>query len=241
MQCVYCQNFQISLNNKNNSSSFSEENTITTITNLLDSGCPALGFVSPSHCIVQMADIIKKVNEKGYKPVVIYNSNGYDKVDTLGMIEKLVDVYLPDFKYADDDLAFKLSGIRDYSSTAVKAISEMITQKGAGLELNENEVAIKGIIIRHLVLPHFIENSKRVLQLIADNFGNEVHISLMSQYYPTTQVKDISELNYTLDSGLFDEVIDFMDNLGFENGWIQELDSKDNYRPDFSKEHPFEN
>jgi len=241
MQCLYCQNYQISKNCVKINLHYTEENAVKEVCKILESGCHALGFVSPSHCIVQMIDIIKKVNKNGYNPVVVYNSNAYDKVDTLKIIEKKVDVYLPDFKYADDNLAYKLSGVKNYTQTAVKAIKEMIRQKGTGLELNDNGIASKGIIIRHLVLPHYIENSRKVLQIIADNFGNKVHISLMSQYYPTFQVKDNQTLNKKIESESFDELVDYLYDLGFENGWVQEIDSTNNYIPDFEKEHPFEN
>ena len=240
MQCKYCQNFQISDKFSKINTTLSDEDVIKKICDLLDSGCHALGFVSPSHCIVQMVDIINKVNNKGYKPVVVYNSNAYDKVETLAMIESLVDIYLPDFKYANDNLAYSLSGVKNYTQTALNAIGEMIRQKNTILNLNENEIATKGVILRHLVLPNFTSNSKKVLLLIAENFGNKVQISLMSQYYPTPQVKNISEINRYVEKKAYDEVVDYLDYLGFENGWVQEIVSNHNYRPDFDHEHPFE-
>ena len=240
MQCVYCQNYQISNNCTKINTSFSEESILKQICSLLDSGCHAIGFVSPSHAVVQMVEIINKINKQGFNPVVVYNSNGYDKVETLKKIEPFVNIYLPDFKYSDDNLAYKLSGINNYTQTAVNAIREMIKQKGASLEINRKGLAIKGIIIRHLILPHFIENSKKVLQMIADNFGNEVHISLMSQYNPIPQVKENKELNKVINKKNYDEIVDYLTDLGFENGWIQEIDSIHNYNPDFNRKNPFE-
>ena len=241
MQCVYCQNFQISKNCTSLNSQYTDKKAIGEICQLLDSGCHALGFVSPSHCIVQMSEIIEKVNIKGFYPVVVYNSNAYDKVETLKMLEKCVDLYLPDFKYADDNLAYQLSGVKNYTLTALKAIEEMIRQKNEILELNDMGLASKGVIIRHLVLPNFIGNSKKVLQTIADKFGNNIHISLMSQYFPTPQVMKNNELNSFIDADAYNEIVDFLCDLGFENGFIQEIDSINNYRPDFDKTHPFEN
>jgi len=240
MQCVYCQNYQISKNCVEINSYYTEKKAVKEICNLLDYGCHALGFVSPSHCIIQMIDIINNVKKNGYNPIVVYNSNAYDKVETLTDVKNVVDVYLPDFKYADDNLAYRLSGVRNYTQTAVEAIKEMISQKSTALELNDKGYASKGIIVRHLILPDFIENSKKVLQTIADNFGNDLHISLMSQYYPTPQVKNNKELNNVIEAQCYNEVVDYLCDLGFENGWIQEIDSIHNYNPDFSKNHPFE-
>jgi len=240
MQCSYCQNYQISNKFSKLISSLRDEDVIKKICDLLDSGCHAVGFVSPSHCIIQMVDIIKKINNKGYKPTIVYNTNAYDKVETLKMIEDYVDIYLPDFKYANDNLAYTLSGVKNYVETALNAIGEMIHQKGTLLELNEAEIATKGVIIRHLVLPHCTSNSKKVLQLIAENFGNKLPISLMSQYYPNPQVKNISEINSFVEPKAYNEVVAYLDYLRFENGWVQEIDSNHTYRPDFDRKHPFE-
>ncbi len=240
MQCVYCQNYQISCNKSSIVVQNQEQDVIDKICNLLDSGCHALGFVSPSHCVIQMLDMIKKLHQRKYFPVIIYNTNGYDKTSTLKSLYSLIDVYLPDFKYADDVLAYKYSKVKNYTQTAIHAISEMINQTGVVLQINNKGEASKGVIIRHLVLPGYIENSLNVLRLIAENFGNKVHVSLMSQYYPTIHVKNDCNLNRTLTDKEYDRVVDKLYKLGFENGWVQDISSSNHYVPDFRRANPFD-
>jgi len=239
MQCLFCQNYQISNNNSPASTLLDDEQLIEAIQKLLDSGCHALGFVSPSHCVVQMIEIVKMLHQKKYKPIIVYNTNAYDKVSTLKMLNPLIDIYLPDFKYADDEVAFKYSGVKNYTQTALAAIKEMIEQRGDTLKLNKNHEAISGLIIRNLVLPGLIENSIKVLRLIAENFGTNIHISLMSQYYPAVQQCRYNELNRTLTENEYRKVVDYLDFLGFDNGWVQDISSSNNYVPDFSNDKPF--
>lgn len=240
MQCLYCQNYQISLNANIAETAFTENETIRKIESLLKYGCHTLGFVSPSHVVPQMLDIIKKIKAKGLNPIVVYNTNAYDKTETLLLVKDGVDVYLPDFKYADDTLAFELSGIINYTQTALSAVKEMLTQKGAELKINNRGEALKGVIIRHLVLPGYISNSIEVLKLINKHFGNQVYVSLMAQYAPNKCVANHPVLCNTLDEKSYNSVVNCLDDLGFENGWVQNPDSSTCYNPDFDKTHPFE-
>lgn len=241
MQCVYCQNYQIS---GNNDLSFNKEFTIDEIVKEIKKYIPSktnyLGFVSPSHQFHQTIEIIEKLNSEGITPTTVYNTNCYDSLENLKTYGKYFDVYLPDFKYADNNLSKEYSDTPDYFEVAKEAIKEMYNQKGSDLVLNEDETIKSGLIIRHLVLPGNIENSKKVLKFIAEELSTDISISLMSQYNPTLNVKDFSPLNRTLSQGEYYEVIDELDELGFDFGWMQELDSSENYNPDFEQSHPFE-
>ncbi|MFA7124185.1 MAG: radical SAM protein, partial [Candidatus Delongbacteria bacterium] len=240
MQCVYCQNFQISDNKfAANSYEMTLETAVNKIIDILDKGIPALGFVSPSHQIPQMLSIIEELHKRSYKPIIVYNSNGYDKVETLKELEGIVDVYLPDFKYCDSVLSKELSDAPDYPATALKAIKEMYRQKGSLLITNDSGYAESGLIIRHLILPGLAQNSIRLLGTITKEVSPEVHISLMSQYFPPKTLSP-SYLNYKITEEEYRLVTDEMERLGLYNGWLQEYDSQNNYRPDFNKEHPFE-
>ena len=241
LQCVYCQNYQISRNSipaKN--FLIGEDELIKSITDILDKGIDSLGFVSPSHFVPQVIQIIKKLNEKGYFPIIIYNSNGYDSIESLRQLESYVDVYLPDFKYAFSEIAKKYSKAADYPDVAFAAIKEMYRQKGSHLFLNSKGYAESGIIIRHLILPNNVENSIEVLRFIANEISSDIHISLMSQYYPTFKAFDYPEISRTLSKKEYDTVKKEAEKLGLANGWFQEMESNEYYKPDFDNVKPFE-
>ncbi|MCX6307075.1 MAG: radical SAM protein [Bacteroidetes bacterium] len=241
LQCIYCQNHQIS-SNRLTCASYRLElpEIIGQITAILDQGVNRVGFVSPSHFIPQMKVIISIILSMGYKPVWVYNSNGYDKPETLVTLEGLIDVYLPDFKYMDPELARQFSGARDYPVYAAQALREMYRQKGAVMHTDENQDAVSGIIVRHLVLPGLVENSLGVLRFLAEEISPRIHVSLMAQYYPTKQVAKHSQLSRGVTEQEYRQVTEEMEKLGMYNGWIQEFESSEFYRPDFNQAHPFE-
>ena len=241
LQCVYCQNFQISRNKFNiPEKEYTLNEIIDDIQKCLEAGCKAVGFVSPSHFIPQMKIIINTLHNMNIYPVIVYNSNGYDKLDTIKSLEGMIDVYLPDFKYMDNELAKKYSDAIDYPEVATRAIKEMYRQMGSSLFLNEDAYAEKGLIIRHLVLPNCIENSISVLKYISEEISPLIHISLMSQYYPIKEVMDNNSLNRKLSEKEYERVLDALDSFGFYRGWVQELESSHIFRPDFNKDNPFE-
>lgn len=241
MQCIYCQNQEISKNSGTSSFRIITLNEVVEeICHCLDQGCKAVGFVSPSHMVPQMLQIINALHEKGRLPILVYNSNGYDKVEVLKELEGVIDVYLPDFKYADATLAHDLSETGDYVDFARLALREMYRQKGSPLHLDDSGQAISGLIVRHLVLPGYIENSKKVLEFIAHELSPGVHLSLMSQYHPMPHVSHHPSLGRLLMPEEYDEILGEMERLGLVKGWIQELDSSTHYLPDFSHSHPFE-
>ncbi len=240
LQCIYCQNHQISQNSLS-SPILSLEEATSTICAFLETGIRSLGFVSPSHQIPQMLRIISAVRERGYNPVIVYNTNSYDKVETLRDMAPWVDIYLADMKYADEKMGRQLSGVKGYPHIAMKALQEMVRQKGTTLQLDEQGIAVSGVIIRHLVLPGYVENSIGVLNEMATQVNTKITVSLMAQYYPAFKARKRPPLNRRLYTFEYQKVVDHLDQLGFENGWIQALESSDNYQPDFEKGDPFNN
>ena len=239
LSCLYCQNYQISCN-RNAQSQFQMqlEDVVESIINILDQGCHAVGFVSPSHFIPHVKAIIEALRLQNRNPVFVYNTNGYDKVEEICALEPYIDVYLPDYKYSDNNLARKFSKVNDYQQTAFDAIKEMYRQKGSTLLMHEKGYIEKGLIIRHLVLPGFIENSVKALNDIAD-ISTSIAISLMAQYFPTPAVKNHPELGRTISHNEYERVKSELESLGFYKGWVQELASSDFYLPDFEMDKPF--
>ena len=265
MQCIYCQNWEISCCGTEGTA-MSLDEVCETIIELLPHSENNLGFVSPSHCVLQMVSIVKELRSRGHHPTIIYNTNGYDLPETIRSLEGMVDVWLPDFKYSDDSLARELSQAPDYSRFALESLKAMVHQAGTTLHTDDRGIARRGIIIRHLVLPGFTENSTGVLKLIAEHISPNLHVSLMSQYYPPDNIlldnpkSQIANLSLRLRSRLnpvhavsgrkslhrsitrseYETVLETFHALGFTRGWVQEFDSHLSYRPDFSKKHPFE-
>ena len=241
LQCIYCQNHQISGNSDSRGETeIPLESLINQITGHLDRGITHVGFVSPSHVVPQVLTIIQRIESLGYKPVWVYNTNGYDLPETIRSLDGIIDVYLPDLKYLDEEMSGRFSGAKNYPEFAKKSLREMYRQKGSALHLNDDEMAVSGIIIRHLVLPGFVENSLRVVRFIAEELSPRIHVSLMSQYYPTTNVKEHRQLGRGINNSEYQVVVDEMERLGIYRGWIQEFASSDFYRPDFNLDHPFE-
>jgi putative pyruvate formate lyase activating enzyme len=213
---------------------------IDNIITILDQGIRAVGFVSPSHVVPQVKEIISELRRQGRNPVFVYNTNAYEKAETIRSLESFIDVFLPDFKYMDASLAARLSDAPGYPEIALSAIREMYRQKGSVVITDDEGQAQSGLIIRHLVLPGYTDNSLSVLRTIAGEISTGVAVSLMSQYYPTPYVQNRQDLNRCLYPEEYQQVVSYMESLGFRKGYIQEMDSVSHYRPDFSKNHPFE-
>lgn len=239
LRCIYCQNYEIS-RPRFNSGNFTFGEAVSEITGIIRGGIKAIGFVSPSHMIPQMRALIRAVRESGLKPITIYNTNSYDCPKVIDENEGLIDVYLPDFKYVTPVTAKQYSDAADYPDAALKALRKMYYQKGSVLHTDEQGRAENGMLIRHLVLPGHSEESKAVLKTIAEELSPGVNLSLMSQYYPVPGVKDHTILNRKLYKNEYESVVAAMNSLGFRNGWIQDMSSHLNYRPDFNRNHPFE-
>lgn len=239
LSCIYCQNYQISCGRGEVSGqAMPLSDLIGTIARILDKGCHAVGFVSPSHHIPHVKIVIEALRLRGYAPVFVYNTNGYDSVDEIRALETYIDIYLPDYKYSDNHLARKLSKVADYQQTALAAIKEMYRQKGSALMMHDDGYAEKGLIIRHLVLPGYIENSLNALRDLSD-ISTSVSVSLMAQYWPIPAMLKHPELGRTLSAVEYETVKTELETLGFYKGWVQELESNTHYRPDFDMNTPF--
>jgi putative pyruvate formate lyase activating enzyme len=241
LHCIYCQNHEISQpGSVIRSTEMELEPVLDQIVQILSKGIPAVGFVSPSHVVPQVKAIIKGLNSRGLRPITVYNTNSYDKPETIRSLSGLIDVYLPDYKYVTREIASEYSDASDYPVLAQKAIKEMYYQKGSTLSINDNDLAENGLLVRHLVLPGHVQESISVLRSLAEELSPGVHLSIMSQYHPTTQVRNHSVLNRPIYKAEYEAVIEAMEDLGFRNGWVQDIESNLSYRPDFSKENPFE-
>ena len=240
LRCRYCQNVQISRNETVvKHGDWSLARVVERICAILGTGVERLGFVSPSHMVPQMVAIIEALHRQGCHPLVVYNSNGYDRVETLRDLEHLVDIYLPDCKYSDPHLAAQWSGAGDYPAVAAAALKEMYRQKGHLLHLDDDGLAVRGMIVRHLVLPGAVTNSLGVLRFLAESLSPRITLSLMSQYQPIAEVADMESLGRNLFPGEYAQVVAEMERLGFENGWVQEFASAAHYNPDFDADSPF--
>jgi putative pyruvate formate lyase activating enzyme len=240
LRCRFCQNHQISRNeNAIRGENWPLFQVVEAITAILATGVNRLGFVSPAHMVPQMVAIIKELRRRGIHPVIVYNTNGYDRVETLRALEDWVDVYLPDYKYSDPVLAGELSGACDYPKVAAAALVEMYRQKGNILHLDDEGMAERGLIVRHLVLPGAVDNSMQALRFLATTLSPRISLSLMSQYQPTSAVADLTPFNRRILPKEYAQVVAEMERLGFTNGWTQEFASADYYNPDFDQDTPF--
>ena len=236
LQCIYCQNYRIS-RNESMAEKFrmSLSDALERIETILDRGARGVGFVSPSHCIPVMKDIIAGLKKRGRDETYVFNTSAYDRVKTIVELEGEINLYLPDLKYQDEELAEEYSGATDYPSIAREVLKEIFRQKGSELILNPDGTIRSGMIIRHLVLPGAVENSRRCLRFVARELSPDIHISLMAQYHPPPSVRNHPILGRTLLKEEYDTVLDEMSRLNFHRGWIQELESHHNYLPDFDR------
>ena len=183
--------------------------------------------------------IVEGLHQRGLFPTVVYNSNGYDDIETLRRLAPYVDIYLPDYKYSDPRLAARYSNAADYPAVAGRAIRECYDQKGSSLPTDDDGMAFRGLIVRHMVLPGQVRNSIGCLRWLADNVSTNIHVSLMAQYYPPEGLALPDELNRRLAADEYAAVVDAFYDLGFHRGWVQQLDAADNYKPHFDNETHF--
>lgn len=231
LSCVFCQNYKISQLGLGHEISIDELANIFLDQQKSDAG--NINLVTPTMYVPQIIEAIKIAKSNGLKIPIIYNSNGYENVETIRLLKDYIDVYLPDLKYFDNDLAKKYSGINNYFENASKAILEMYFQVGLPV-FDENRLIKKGLIIRHLVLPNHIDNSKKVLLWIKENLPQDVYVSLMAQYFPTYKAKSIEDLNRKLSKEEFEEIKNYLEKLDIHNGYFQELgEHEEEYVPDF--------
>lgn len=249
LQCIYCQNYEISHREVNHRHIFYQgiDAVVEKISEVLPTTENIIGLVSATHYAHQIPILVEALHRRGLYPTVVYNCGGYESVETLRMLAPYIDIYLPDYKYSDTRLATRYSQAADYPERAQAALQEMYRQKGSALRIDDTGVAFGGIIIRHLVLPGSINNTKRCIEWIAENLSTAVHISLMAQYFPTekvirsTHLDAESPLRRTLTAAEYEEAVTYLRQMGFYRGWVQPLESADNYHPHFDFEDPFGN
>ncbi len=232
--CIYCQNYNIA-NNKIGKI-ISIERLAEIFLELQEELANNINLVTPSHYILQIIEALDIARKKGFQLPVVYNSSGYEKVESLALLENYIDVYLPDFKYYDSGPATKYSNCPDYFTYASKAIKEMVRQVGTPV-FNTKGVLEKGVIVRHLCLPGYLEDSKKIIKYLYETFGGTIYISIMNQYTPLKNVEDFPEINRTITEDEYNELIDYAIELGVENGFIQEGDTaSESFIPQFDEE-----
>src|SRR6476660_5459917 len=226
LRCVYCQNYQISQTWKEQKKNeITHERLAEMMLELQARGCHNIGFVSPTHFAPQMARAILIAAENGLRLPIVYNTNAYDSVEVLRLLDGIVDVYLPDLKYAEDEAGYLYSKVPRYRETSRAALKEMFRQTGEELIYDENGLLRRGLVIRLLVLPNDIGGLRESLEWIRDELSPRVAISLMAQYYPTNVAG--TNPRYTLLSRRISEsewlrALSALEELGFAEGWIQE-------------------
>ena len=226
LNCKYCQNYEISQQGKGKDITIEELAEIFLIQQ--KKGVENINLVT-----YQIIEAIKIAKKKGLTIPILYNTNAYEKVETLKQLEGYIDIYLPDLKYAKNDLGEKISNVKNYFEIATKAIKEMVRQVGVP-KLDEDGKMKKGVMIRHLVLPNQINNSKKVLKWIKENMPKDIYISVMAQYFPTYRAKEIEELNRKLTKEEWKEIEDYIEELEMENGYVQELgEHEEEYVPNW--------
>lgn len=219
MNCVFCQNYEISQQGKGKEISIEELADI--FIKQQEKDVENINLVTPTSYVPQILEAIKIARKNGLKLPIVYNTNGYEKVETLKMLEGYVDIYLPDFKYSDNELGKRLSKVDNYFEIVTEALKEMYRQTGKAV-FNGEGIMQKGMIIRHLVLPNHILNSRRVLKWINENM-HEVYVSVMAQYFPTYKAKEIDDINRKLTKEEYEQIENYLYRLDLENGYIQEL------------------
>jgi putative pyruvate formate lyase activating enzyme len=245
LRCVYCQNYQISQTwREQKRNEISHERLAEMMLELQAKGCHNIGFVSPTHFAPQMVRAILIAAENGLRLPIVYNTNAYDSVEVLRLLDGIVDIYLPDLKYADSDAGFQFSKVRGYKDFSRAAIKEMFRQTGENLVYGDDGLLKQGLVIRLLVLPNDLAGIEENLRWIASELSPKVAISLMAQYYATN--KAATDERYILLSRRISErewfeAVELLEEIGIEEGFMQEYESASHYyRPDFTdKEKPF--
>ncbi len=245
LRCVYCQNYQISQTHKEQiKNEVTHERLAEMMLELQARGCHNINFVSPTHFAPQMARAILIAAEQGLRLPIVYNTNAYDSVAVLKLLDGIVDVYLPDLKYAEDEAGFLYSKVRSYRECSRAAISEMHRQMGDELVYGEDGLLKRGLVIRLLVLPNDIGSVRESLEWIRNELSPRVAISLMAQYYPTNVAgtnQRYALLSRPITESEWLRTVSALDELGMEEGWMQEYDGAAfYYRPDFDdRDTPF--
>ena len=239
LRCVYCQNYEISQNHKTEiKNEVSIERLAEIMLELQSMNVNAIGLVSPTHFVPQIVSALVIAAENGLRLPLVYNTNSYDSAEVLRLLDGIIDIYLPDLKYSDNDYGYKYSKVKDYATHAKNSILEMYRQVGSRLFL-ENGILRRGLVIRHLILPNDLAGSRETLKFISE-LDKNINISLMSQFYPVHKALEIELLSRNIRESEYERVFELMEEFGLENGFMQEFESESYYRPDFKdRAEPF--
>ena len=230
LKCVFCQNHTIAVGKKGRQVSISQLADLFLM--LQEKGSHNINLVTPSHYVPGIAEALTLAKNQGLMIPIVYNTSGYDSVKTLAMLDGLVDVYMPDFKYVSGELSKRYSHASDYFEIAKASLAEMYRQVGA--PVFDGDMLVKGVLVRHLILPGCIEDSKAVIQYLYRTYGNNIFLSIMNQYTPLPHVAAFPEINRKLTPNEYDEVVDYAIQLGVENGFIQEGNTaEESFIPEF--------
>jgi putative pyruvate formate lyase activating enzyme len=240
MRCVYCQNYQISQEPENQGNNSIDIHVLAERMLYLQDElhCHNINLVTPTHFVPQIVKAVFEAVPGGLRLPLVYNTSSYDSVKTLKELDGVISIYLADIRYASNELGRKYSRTRNYVDNARAAIIEMQRQVG-DLVVDEDGVAQKGLIVRHLILPNRIAGSADSLSWLVKEVSPRVAVSIMSQYYPAHRARKYSEINRKITPEEYKEVTDLVEKLGIENGWMQGMESAENYRPDFNEKEPF--
>ncbi len=232
--CVYCQNVNIARGVAGKI--ITVERLSEIFLELSQKGANNVNLVTPSHYIPQIMDAILKARSKGFSLPVVYNSSAYEKAETIRLLEGYIDIYLPDMKYYDSRSAARYSNCGDYFTHASEAIAEMVRQVGFP-EFDERGIMKRGVIVRHLLLPGHIADSKKIIEYLYHTYGNTIYISIMNQYTPLSAMSEYPEINRRVAEEEYEELVDYAIDLGVENGFIQEGETaSESFIPEFNGE-----
>jgi len=234
MGCVFCQNHEIAKGLRG--TSITVERLSEIFLELQEKGANNINLVTPSHYVLQIIEALDIAKSHGLDIPIVYNSSGYEKKETIRLLEGYVDIYLPDFKYMNDEIASRYSHCQDYSTYAKETIEEMVRQTGKP-EFYSDGIMKKGTIVRHLSLPGYLEDSKDILDYLHENFKNDVYISIMNQYTPLITVEKYPEINRKVTKHEYDELISYALMMGIKNAYTQEDETQEeSFIPDFDGE-----
>jgi len=223
MKCAYCQNYQFS--QLDTGEKVSIERLASIMLDLQRSGCHNINLVSPTHYVPQILTALETAIKEGLNIPIVYNTSGYDSVETIKMLDGIIDIYLPDMRYSDNGMALRYSDAPDYMECNRSAIEEMYRQVG-DLVLDNGAIAKKGLIIRLLVLPNRVSGTTQSLKFIRDRISKNAYLSIMSQYYPTFKAHNFKEISRRVERSEYNNVVDEVFSLGLNNGWVQEYEEK---------------
>ena len=234
LRCVFCQNYNIAAGRKGKK--VSVERLAEIFLELQAKNANNINLVTPTHYVPAIIKALEISKNQGLNIPIVYNTSAYENIDTLKSLEGLIDVYLPDLKYVSSQASAKYSNAPDYFDVATKAISEMYRQTKTPI-FNEKGIMVRGMIVRHLMLPGLLNDTKAVIKYLYDTYKDNIYISIMNQYTPLKQVANIKELNRKITKREYNKVIDYAIELGIENAFIQEgATAKESFIPEFDYE-----